>query len=84
MSTSISTTRASMPCRPNDVAPDLSLFYHTGMGNGPFGMGFGLSTLMISRSTDHRMPSYEKGKDIFTLVGSGELVVKDGLLFGLD
>lgn len=59
----------------NDAAPDLSLTYRTGNGNGPFGMGWALGTRTVSRKTDDGVPGYG-GEDAF-LLGGAELVALD-------
>ncbi len=41
---------ATSPCR--GFEPELSINYSSGSGNGPFGIGFGISMPNISRKTD--------------------------------
>ena len=69
----------STPCR--DFVPDLGLDYHSGSGNGPFGVGFELSLANISRKTVLHIPTYTD-EDVFVLTGSGDLVpdLADGSL----
>lgn len=55
--------------------PQLQLEYDSGQGNGPFGVGFRLSTQQISRDIQKRIPSYTD-EDTFVLAGSSELVRK--------
>jgi len=62
-----------IPNGPNDIAPQLTLLYSTGVGNGPFGMGFSLNLFTISRSTNKRTPTYQ-ADDPLVLLGGGELV----------
>lgn len=62
-----------IPNGPNDIAPRLALTYHTGAGNGPFGMGFTLGLLAIARSTEKRIPAY-RPDDPLVLAGVGDLV----------
>ncbi|PEZ06747.1 hypothetical protein CN326_09725 [Bacillus sp. AFS018417] len=62
-----------IPNGPNDIAPKLSLFYHTGAGSGPFGMGFDLNLFTIQRSMDKHTPTY-RAHDPLILKGGGELV----------
>src|SRR4051794_31142096 len=38
--------------------PQLSLTYDSGAGNGPFGLGWALSTPAITRKTDKGLPQY--------------------------
>ncbi len=63
-----------IPNGTNDIAPKLALSYHTGAGNGAFGMGFDLGLLTISRSTNKKLPTYRDEEDTFILKGGGELV----------
>ncbi|MDT3232372.1 SpvB/TcaC N-terminal domain-containing protein [Pseudomonas sp. rhizo25] len=39
-------------------APAMSLTYHSGAGNGPFGLGWGLPLGAVSRRTSHGVPDY--------------------------
>lgn len=54
----------------------LALQYDSGSGNGPFGIGWGLSPPSISRKTDKGLPRYDdaNGSDIFILAGAEDLV----------
>ena len=55
--------------------PSLSLDYDSGAGNGPFGIGWGLSLPAIRRKTDRGLPRYADGpEDTFILSGSEDLV----------
>lgn len=56
--------------------PSLSLQYDSGAGNGPFGLGWSVSTSRISRRTDRGIPRYlESGpRDVFLLAGVEDLV----------
>lgn len=67
-----------IPNGPNDIAPKLTLSYHTGAESGPFGMGFGLNLLTISRSTNKRLPTYQGEEDPLVLLGGGELMSLGG------
>ncbi len=63
--------------------PQLSLSYDSGAGNGPFGFGWSLSLLSITRKTDKGLPKYQDSNesDVFILSGAEDLVpvlVKDG------
>ena len=53
--------------------PKLSLSYDAGSGNGPFGLGFQLDLLSITRRTDRGVPVYDDTLDTF-LLGGEELV----------
>src|SRR5215472_12080596 len=67
------------PCR-NGLKPELSLVYSSGNGNGPFGMGWGLSIPGVTRKTSRGIPRYadERGplsaRDTFLLSGAEDLV----------
>ena len=54
-------------------APELSLSYDSGSGNGPFGLGWSLGLTKISRKTEKRLPTYSD-EDIFVLSGLEDLV----------
>ncbi|GAB4560631.1 MAG: hypothetical protein Tsb0020_07470 [Haliangiales bacterium] len=57
-------------------APELSLSYNSGAGNGLFGWGFGLSLPAITRKTDKGLPRYidNDDSDTFILSGAEDLV----------
>jgi RHS repeat-associated protein len=62
-------------------APQLALSYDSGVGNGPFGLGWNLSLPAITRKTDKGLPRYQdtNESDLFILSGSEDLVpVLDG------
>ncbi len=50
---------------------NLELSYDSGAGNGPFGIGWRLSTPSITRKTDKGLPQYLDGKKSDTIVLSG-------------
>jgi RHS repeat-associated protein len=65
------------------VAPQLSLAYSTGSGNGPFGLGWQLSLPGVSRKTSRGIPRYADAAgpgtdgqraDVFVLSGAEDLV----------
>lgn len=59
----------------------LDISYDSGAGNGPFGVGWRLSTGSITRKTDKGIPRYvdENETDVFILAGAEDLVpVRDG------
>lgn len=57
-------------------APQLSLSYDSGSGNGPFGFGWTLSLPSITRKTDKGLPQYHDAieSDVFLLSGAEDLV----------
>lgn len=63
------------PCR-SDFSPQLSLSYDSGAGNGPFGLGWGVSIPALTRKTDKGLPRYqdEDDWDTFLLLESEDLV----------
>jgi len=55
--------------------PSLTLTYDSGAGNGPFGLGWGLSVPAITRKTDKGLPRYRyEPEDTFVLSGAEDLV----------
>src|SRR3712207_3793849 len=64
----------ALPPGRNGFQPELSLVYSTGNGNGPFGLGWGLSVPGVSRKTSKGVPIYEDSKDVFVLSGAEDLV----------
>ncbi len=54
--------------------PELSLQYSSGNGNGPFGLGWGLSVPMVGRKTEKGIPKYNDEDDTFVLSGAEDLV----------
>ena len=48
--------------------PQLALSYNSGSGNGPFGLGWGLSLPAITRRTDKGLPNYRDADDADTFV----------------
>ncbi|MGE5827100.1 MAG: SpvB/TcaC N-terminal domain-containing protein, partial [Micromonosporaceae bacterium] len=60
--------------------PALSLSYDSGSGNGPFGFGWSLSTLAITRRTEKGLPRYDDDhdSDVFVLSGAEDLTPVDG------
>jgi hypothetical protein len=69
---------ATSPGR-SGFGPQLSLHYDSGIGNGPFGLGWSLALPSITRRTDKGLPRYddfETGEftDIFILSGAEDLV----------
>ncbi|MCJ1432472.1 hypothetical protein MMC27_001829 [Xylographa pallens] len=57
----------------NQCQPSLSVDYSSGSGNGPFGLGWSLSTEAVSRKTSKGVPRYED-TDTFVLSGHDDLV----------
>lgn len=67
----------------------LELSYDSGAGNGPFGIGWQLSTPSVTRKTDKGLPRYLDAaeSDVFILSGAEDLVpvrVPDGVGTRLD
>ncbi|AZF06453.1 SpvB/TcaC N-terminal domain-containing protein [Pseudomonas sp. R5-89-07] len=49
----------ALPISPGrGYAPAMSLSYHSGAGNSPFGLGWGVPQPAVSRRTSHGVPSY--------------------------
>ena len=57
-------------------APQLTLSYDSGAGNGPFGFGWGLSLPAVNRKTDKGLPRYRDAEesDVFILSGTEDFV----------
>jgi RHS repeat-associated protein len=72
---SLSVPIAISPARPG-FELDLELSYDSGAGNGPFGIGWRLSTPAITRKTDKGLPRYLDAQqaDTFVLSGAEDLV----------
>ncbi|HET6232637.1 MAG TPA: SpvB/TcaC N-terminal domain-containing protein, partial [Longimicrobiaceae bacterium] len=66
----------AVPPGRSGFAPQLSLSYDSGSGNGPFGLGWSLSLASITRKTDKGVPRYEDAdeSDVFLLSGAEDLV----------
>ncbi|HEX9766310.1 MAG TPA: toxin TcdB middle/N-terminal domain-containing protein [Nitriliruptorales bacterium] len=60
------------PDGPGRLRPELSLSYSSGVGNGPFGVGWRLQTVQVTRRTDVGVPTY--GLDDRLLLDGAELV----------
>lgn len=61
--------------------PSLNLSYNSGAGNGPFGLGWGITVASITRMTDKGLPRYfdagkenEEDQDVFVFSGLEDLV----------
>jgi hypothetical protein len=65
------TVPIALPSGRNGFQPQLSLSYSTGSGNGPFGLGWGLSVPGVSRKTSKGVPRYDDAQDTFILSGAG-------------
>jgi RHS repeat-associated protein len=63
----------AVPPGRSGFGPELTLRYHSGAGNGPFGYGWELPLPEITRRTDRGLPRYA-GSDTFLLTGAEELV----------
>jgi hypothetical protein len=64
----------ALPPGRNGFQPQLNLVYSTGNGNGPFGLGWGLSIPGVSRKTSKGVPRYDEARDTFILSGVEDLV----------
>ncbi|SLK00925.1 SpvB/TcaC N-terminal domain-containing protein [Arthrobacter sp. P2b] len=65
-----------MPPGRAGFAPQLSLSYDSGAGNGPFGFGWSLSLPSVRRKTDRGLPQYDDvaESDVYVLSGAEDLV----------
>ena len=55
----MATFEIPLPVSPaRSYAPALSLTYHSGAGNGPFGLGWSVPLPAVSRRTSHGVPAY--------------------------
>lgn len=56
--------------------PILTLSYDSGLGNGPFGIGWNLALPSVTRKTDKGLPQYRdaQGSDVFIISGAEDLV----------
>jgi len=72
------TVPIALPPGRNGFQPQLNLVYSTGNGNGPFGLGWGLSIPGVSRKTSKGVPLYDDTKDTFLLSGAEDLVPVPG------
>ncbi len=68
------TVPVALPPGRNGFQPQLNLVYSTGNGNGPFGLGWGLSIPGVSRKTSQGIPRYDDSTDTFLLSGAEDLV----------
>lgn len=75
------TVPIAVPSGRNGFQPSLNLVYSTGNGNGPFGLGWGLSVPGVSRKTSKGVPRYDD-RDVFLLSGAEDLVpvARDGTI----
>lgn len=74
----------TIPAGRHGAAPELTLIYSTGNGNGPFGLGWRLGLPGVSRKTSRGLPRYADGEgaagaggeaaDVFVLSGAEDLV----------
>ncbi|HSE18099.1 MAG TPA: SpvB/TcaC N-terminal domain-containing protein [Pyrinomonadaceae bacterium] len=64
----------TVPAGRNGVAPQLSLGYSSGSGNGPFGLGWNSSVPGVTRKTSKGTPLYNNAKDTFIISGAEDLV----------
>lgn len=85
---SMSVPIATSPGRAG-FAPQLSLSYDSGGGNGSFGFGWALGLPAVTRKTDKGLPRYRDAEesDVFLLSGAEDLVPElgtDGRRFEVD
>lgn len=66
------------PRGPGKFQPDMGIVYSSGAGNGPFGMGWHLPVMKISRRTDRGLPNYNDDLDTFLLDGEEIVPVGNG------
>lgn len=57
----------------NGLNPVLGLHYHSGAGNGPFGIGWQLDIASIQIRTDQTLPTYSS-QDVYLFSGADDLV----------
>lgn len=67
--------------RSKAATPSLNLSYNSGAGNGPFGLGWGITVASITRKTDKGLPRYldagtngQDDEDVFVFSGVEDLV----------
>lgn len=72
------TVPIGLPPGRNGFAPELSLAYSTGTGNGVFGLGWRLSVPGVTRDTSDGIPTYDDDADVFLLSGMERLVPVGG------
>jgi RHS repeat-associated protein len=71
---SLSVPLATSPGRAG-FGPSLTIEYDSGAGNGPFGLGWGLSLPSITRKTEKGLPGYKsEPEDTFVLFHAEDLV----------
>lgn len=68
------TVPIALPPGRNGFQPEINLVYSTGNGNGPFGLGWNLSTPGVTRKAAKGIPVYDDAKDTFILSGAEDLV----------
>lgn len=78
---SLSIPIATSPGR-SGFGPRLGLSYGSGVGNGPFGLGWSLSVPAITRKTDKGLPQYHDAIEsaVYVLAGAEDLVPGRGPL----
>ena len=74
--TGTATFTIPLPASPgrNGFAPQLSLTYDSGSGNGPFGFGWSVGIPSVTRKTEKGLPRYTDDDDTFVITGSDDLV----------
>lgn len=64
----------AVPAGRGGLQPQLTIGYSTGMGNSPWGLGWGLSIPGVMRKTSRGVPEYNDETDVFILSGAEDLV----------
>lgn len=68
-----------LPAGPGGVRPSLALAYEGSLGNGPYGLGWGLSLPRVVRSTRLGVPSYTAADELEVVgIGKGGRLVAAG------
>jgi RHS repeat-associated protein len=68
-----------VPAGPNGVQPQIAIRYQSAAGGGPFGIGWTLGLLSVTRKIEGRIPNYGPADDLFTMPGVEDLIpIGDG------
>ena len=66
----------TLPARRNGLAPQLTMGYSTGNGNGPFGLGWSASLPGVTRKTARGVPRYRDDGSVTRLFADSGLTSK--------